>query len=54
MIPIVTGILGAGLGAMQARKRKGTTPDLLQWAAVWGIIGALLGLFVAIALARLG
>lgn len=45
-------LIGAILGALAARRRGGTTPDILQWAAVGGIVLGLIGLFVAIFLAR--
>ena len=52
MLPLITGTVGAALGAWQARRRKGTGFDVAQWAAVWGIIGALIGFVVAVILVR--
>ena len=53
MLPLVTAALGAVLGALAARRRRGTGFDVAQWAAVWAIIGGLLGLLATIVLARL-
>ncbi|WP_281823452.1 hypothetical protein [Jannaschia rubra] len=52
MLPLVTAILGAVFGALTARRRKGNGFDMAQWAAVWAIIGGLLGLLALIVLAR--
>ncbi|WP_298430764.1 hypothetical protein [uncultured Jannaschia sp.] len=53
MLPILTALIGAVLGALAARRRRGTGFDMAQWAAVWAIIGGLLGLIALIVLARL-
>ena len=53
MLPFVTAAFAAILGAFTARRRKGNAFDVAQWAAVWGIIGGLLGLLGLIVLARL-
>jgi hypothetical protein len=53
MLPLITAILGAVLGALHVRRRNGTGFDVAQYAAVWAIIGGLLGLIAAIVLARL-
>jgi len=47
-------ILGAVVGAWQARRRQGTALDLAQWAAVYAIIFGLVGLILTIALGRIG
>ena len=52
MLPILTAIIGAALGAWQARRREGTGFDIAQWAAVWGIIGALAGFVAALLIVR--
>lgn len=50
----LTGLLiGAIWGAWRARKRGGNTADLVQWAVAHGIVLAMLGLFAALAIARL-
>jgi hypothetical protein len=53
MLPILSAILGAGLGALHVRRRNGTGFDVAHYAAVWGVIGGVLGLFALILLARL-
>ena len=53
MLPILTAVAGAIAGAVTARRKEGTGFDMAQWAAVWGIIGGLLGLVALIVLARL-
>ena len=52
MIVIVSALAGALLGALRARRMNGNGYDIAQYAAVFGLIGALLGLFVAIYLQR--
>ncbi|MFN3953004.1 MAG: hypothetical protein ACK4LQ_01035 [Pararhodobacter sp.] len=50
---IIAGIVsGAAWGAVHARKRGGSGFDIAQYAAVWGIIGAILGTFATIGLER--
>lgn len=53
MLPIITSILGAAAGGLVARRRRGNGFDIAQWAAVWAIIGGLLGLLALIVLTRL-
>ncbi len=51
---IFAGLLGgAAWGAVTARKRGGNRLDMLQYGAVWGIIGALLGLIATIVIERM-
>lgn len=45
-------VIGAILGAFGAQRRGGKTLDLLQWAGVLAIIGALIGLFVLVFIER--
>ena len=53
MIFPLTGILlGAILGAFQAKRKGGKVFDMLQWGAVCGIILGLIGLFVLIYIDR--
>lgn len=47
-------VLGAGLGAVRARARGGNGADIVQYAAVHGLLFAVIGLFVAITLVRTG
>ncbi len=51
---IIAGLVGGAVwGAVNARKRGGNRLDMAQYAAVWGIIGALLGLVATIAVERM-
>ncbi|CUH80645.1 hypothetical protein TRM7557_03023 [Tritonibacter multivorans] len=51
---VILGILsGGGLGAFQARKRNGNVADMLQYGAVYAMIGGLLGLALTILIHRL-
>ena len=50
--PLAGLLIGALLGGLGARRRKGTGLDLAQWASVGAIIGAIVGLFVLILLQR--
>lgn len=45
-------LVGAILGALMAKVKGGKTLDLLQWAAVFGIICGLIGLFVLVFVER--
>ncbi len=47
-------VLGALLGAYVARRRKGVLADMLQFAAVYGLVFALAGLFLSIVILRVG
>ena len=48
MIVLAGAILGALLGALQARRLGGKSLDMLQYAAGFGIAFSLVGLFVTI------
>ena len=50
-IPLAA-LLGAALGAWRARRRKGSTADMLQWGAVYGALFALAALFISIFIIR--
>lgn len=50
MIVILGVVLGAWLGVRQARRMGGERLDMLQYGAVYAIIGALLGLGVTVAI----
>lgn len=52
MIILIAAILGAILGALQARRRKGGTADILQYAAVYALIFAIAGLFATLIIHR--
>lgn len=45
-------LLGLIVGAMIARKRKGKRLDVLQYAAVYALIFAIIGLFFTIGIHR--
>jgi len=45
-------VVGALLGAFRAKRRGGTAKDIAQWAAAFGILFALVGLFVLIFVQR--
>lgn len=53
MILVVSLIIGALAGALIAHRRGGSRLDMAQHAAVLMIIGAVLGLFATIAIARM-
>ena len=53
MIILLSLILGAVLGAVRARRRKGSRLDLAQWAAVHAILFGLFGVVLTVAIARL-
>ncbi|MDU8910583.1 apolipoprotein acyltransferase [Aestuariicoccus sp. MJ-SS9] len=48
MIVIAAALLGAVIGGMTAKRRKGSTADIAQYATGYGIAFALLGLIVTI------
>ena len=51
---VIFGVLAGGiLGARSARARNGDRKDIAQYAAVWAILGALIGLFATIAIERM-
>ena len=53
MIVILGLVLGAALGAWRAKKRQGTTADMIQYGAAHAIAFMLVGLFLTILLERL-
>jgi len=51
---IIAGILiGAVWGVVYVRRRNGTGFDIAQYAAVWAIIGAILGIVITLGIERL-
>ncbi|HSF65700.1 MAG TPA: hypothetical protein VLA78_15025 [Paracoccaceae bacterium] len=51
---VLAGLLGGAMaGAMLARKRGGKGLDMLQYAAGYGILFCILGLFLTIFIERL-
>lgn len=53
MIVIVALIAGAVIGALSARKRNGTTLDVLQYTAVYAIIFGVVGMLATILVHRI-
>ncbi|RBI83610.1 apolipoprotein acyltransferase [Rhodosalinus halophilus] len=53
MIVLAGALLGITLGVLTARRRKGSTADLLHYGAIYGIAFALLGLIATLAIDRL-
>lgn len=53
MIVIAGAILGAFIGALTAKRRKGNRADMWQYGAVYAIGFALLGLILTIAIEKL-
>lgn len=52
MIIIIGAILGAVTGALIAKRRKGNTADILQYAVVYCLVFTLVALFITIILSR--
>ena len=53
MIVLVLALLGAIVGGTLAKKRKGGRLDILQYAVIYAMIFAVIGLFVTIIVHRL-
>lgn len=53
MIVIVLTLLGILIGATTARRRKGNTYDILQYAVGYGIAFALLGFFATLIIEKI-
>ena len=53
MIVVFGAILGISLGAFTAWRRKGRVADILLYAAVYGLIFTLLGLFATLIIHRM-
>ncbi len=52
MLIIAGFVLGAILGALSARRRRGSALDLAQFAAVGGILGGLAGAVATVLILR--
>ncbi|MEQ8898904.1 MAG: hypothetical protein RID23_17630 [Roseovarius sp.] len=52
LLALIGLVIGALLGALVARRRKGSKTDMLQYAAVFAILFALAGLFITIFIVR--
>ena len=53
MFVLIGAILGAALGALNAKRRKGNRADIAQYAFVYGMGCAVIGLFVTIIIHRM-
>ncbi|MFZ7090507.1 apolipoprotein acyltransferase [Primorskyibacter sp. 2E233] len=53
MIVIIGALLGAIIGGAKAARRKGNFADIAQYAAVYAIIFALVGLVATIGIEKL-
>lgn len=54
MLVIAGGLIGAAIGMRRAARQGGNRLDRAQYAAVHAIVLGLLGLFITIALNRIG
>ncbi len=52
ILPLGGLVLGALIGAIRARMRGGKVLDMLQWGAAFGVILAIVGLFVLVFIQR--
>jgi len=52
MIVILSAVIGATWGGLMAKRRGGNRKDLAQYAAGMGVLFAIIGLFVTIAVER--
>jgi len=50
--PLAGILIGASLGALSAKRRGGKLLDVLQWAGVLAIVGAIIGLFALVLIER--
>lgn len=50
MIIIATAAIGVFLGLRSARSQGGARADLIQYGGIYGLAGALIGLFVTVIL----
>jgi len=53
MIIIAGLVIGAVWGVIYVRRRNGSGFDIAQYAAVWGIIGTIIGVILTIGVERL-
>lgn len=52
IFPFAGLVLGALLGAFEARRKKGNRLDMAQWGGVGAVVGGLIGLFLLVFLVR--
>ena len=53
ILPIAFALIGAIAGGLTARRKKGSGFDIAQWAAVWALIGLILGFVALIVVSRM-
>ena len=53
MIVIAMALIGAGLGGMTAKRRRGNGKDIAQYMAVYALIFIIIGMFVTIIIDRI-
>ncbi|MEM7597257.1 MAG: hypothetical protein AAF382_06115 [Pseudomonadota bacterium] len=53
MFVVLGAVLGAILGAMTARRRKGNRADIVQYAVVYAMGLAVVGLFITLIIHRM-
>ncbi len=53
MVVAISAFIGAALGAVQARRRKGQSADMAQYAIVYALLFSLAALFASIFMARM-
>lgn len=53
MIVIVLFLIGALIGGSRAKKRQGNRLDIAQYAVVYGIAFAIIGLFATVIIERM-
>ena len=51
-LALIGALIGAAFGALRARKADGNRLDIIQYASVYGIAFALIGMIIAITLVR--
>lgn len=49
---LLLGLIGATIGGMTAKHRKGRIADIAQYAAVYGVLFTIIGLLLTILLER--
>lgn len=52
MLYSLTTLLGALTGGLHARRKGGNRFDIAQYAAVWGVLGFMVGIFATIVIGR--
>jgi len=52
ILPLLGILFGALFGIFSAKRKGGKRLDLIQWGAVVGIIGGILGLFILVFIER--